>query len=234
MLFNSYVFIFVFLPVVLGVYGLLRRYPGRTRPVSWIRITKYKPKRLEIDRLIKPYEVWKYEPRTVFLGTSSIHQAVDPSVLDRTHYAASVQRVHSRQLARSEYFAPATVCRPESDFAAVFVELFLYNFLGQGQERPPKSLREYIQNTVALFVSADALLASAQTLWYNVRQNAPTYEIKPRGFFYPPGHIAKGPFGGFPAGIWEHHNTRADGMKLHGQAFESVREFIARWVESVT
>ena len=29
-----------------------------------------KPKRLTIERLIKPYEVWRYQPHTVFLGTS--------------------------------------------------------------------------------------------------------------------------------------------------------------------
>src|SRR5579862_8173902 len=38
-----------------------------------VRITglnAFKPKRVDIDRLVKPYEVWRYQPRTVFLGTS--------------------------------------------------------------------------------------------------------------------------------------------------------------------
>ena len=35
-----------------------------------------KPKRVDIDRLIKPYEVWRYQPRTVFMGTSRINEFV--------------------------------------------------------------------------------------------------------------------------------------------------------------
>ena len=50
-------------------------------------INALKPKRLDIDRLIKPYEVWRYQPRTIFLGTSRAHQSLDPSVLDGTRFA---------------------------------------------------------------------------------------------------------------------------------------------------
>src|SRR5262245_60037338 len=50
-------------------------------------INEIKPKRLNIDRLIKPYEVWRYQPRTIFLGTSRAHQSLDPSVLDGTRFA---------------------------------------------------------------------------------------------------------------------------------------------------
>ena len=44
--------------------------------ITWEGVNALKPKRLDIDRLIKPYEVWRYQPRTVFLGTSRIHQAI--------------------------------------------------------------------------------------------------------------------------------------------------------------
>ena len=36
---------------------------------------------------IKPYEVLRRQPRTVFLGTSRIHEAFNPAVLDGTPYA---------------------------------------------------------------------------------------------------------------------------------------------------
>ena len=59
-----------------------------------------KPKRIDIDRMIKPYEVWRYQPRTVFLGTSRMHQSMDPAVLDRTRFApaynASIDRKSTR------------------------------------------------------------------------------------------------------------------------------------------
>ena len=50
-------------------------------------INAVKPKRLAIDRLIKPYEVWRYQPRTVFLGTSRFHQSIDPAVLGGTRFS---------------------------------------------------------------------------------------------------------------------------------------------------
>jgi hypothetical protein len=109
----------------------------------------------------------------------------------------------------------------------VVVELFLYNFLGQGQEHSPKDFKDFLLNTANLFVSADTLWASAQTVSHNLMIKRPAYEIKPGGFFYyPPGHNAKGPFDGYPAGIWKLHETRKDGMKLHQPAFDAVREII--------
>src|SRR6476620_7443087 len=50
-------------------------------------VNALKPKRLDIDRLIKPYEVWRYQPHTVFLGTWRIHQSIDPAALDGTKFA---------------------------------------------------------------------------------------------------------------------------------------------------
>src|SRR5512144_1026210 len=55
-------------------------------------INTQKPKRVDIDRLIKPYEVWRYQPRTVFLGTSRVHQSLDPAVLDGTRFALPTTR----------------------------------------------------------------------------------------------------------------------------------------------
>ena len=46
-----------------------------------------KPKRVDVDRLIKPYEVSRHQPRSVFLGTSRIQQSIDPAVLDGTRFA---------------------------------------------------------------------------------------------------------------------------------------------------
>jgi hypothetical protein len=110
----------------------------------------------------------------------------------------------------------------------VIVELFLYNFLGQGQEHAPKTLTEYARNTVTLFVSVDVFWASIQTLAYNLWTPAPCYEIKPGGYFYyPPGHDSKGPFDGYSAAIWKHHEGRMEGMRLHEPAFDAVREIVS-------
>ena len=40
------------------------------------RINALKPKRTDIDRILKPYEVWRYQPRTTFIGTSRAMQKI--------------------------------------------------------------------------------------------------------------------------------------------------------------
>jgi hypothetical protein len=64
--------------------------------VTWMNA--FKPRRLDIDRMLKPYEVWRNQPKTVFLGTSRIHQSFDPAALDGTRYApaynASIPAAH--------------------------------------------------------------------------------------------------------------------------------------------
>lgn len=188
---------------------------------------EYKPKRVDIDRVIKPYEVWRYQPHTVFLGTSRIHQSIDPAVLDGTGYAPA----YNASIPASSLGLNVAHLRQyvelDPHLKTVFVELFLYNFLGQGQERTRKTLKEFVQSSANLFVSNDALWASVVTFAYNLLIHKPIYEIKSGGYYYyPPGHDATGPFAGFPAGIWPLHETRAAGMELHEPAFESLREIV--------
>jgi hypothetical protein len=195
--------------------------------VSVSRVNVFKPRRVDIDRLIKPYEVWRYQPRTVFLGTSRIHQSLDPAVLDGTRFAlaynASIPAgslgLNISHLKQYLEFDP--------QLRTVVVELFIYNFLGQAQEHPPKDFREYLRNTANLFVSGDTLWAAVQTLGYNLARTRPAFEVTPRGYYYrPPGHDARPSFDGYPAGIWEYHGTRATGFRIHQPAFEAVRALI--------
>src|SRR6478672_5821947 len=112
------------------------------------RFNSVKPKRLNIERLIKPYEVWRYQPRTVFLGTSRMHQSMDPSVLDGTRFApaynasmpAASMDMHAAYLRQYIQLDP--------NLRTVIVELFLPNFIGAppGQEFATRS--EFIRNAV--------------------------------------------------------------------------------------
>jgi hypothetical protein len=56
-------------------------------PLGLQGVNALKPKRINIDRLIKPYEVWRYQPRTILLGTSRVHQSMDPFILSGTGFA---------------------------------------------------------------------------------------------------------------------------------------------------
>ncbi len=96
-----------------------------------------KPKRLDIDRLIKPYEVWRYQPRSVFLGTSRMHQSMDPSVLDGTRFApaynasmpAASMDMHAAYLRQYIQLDP--------NLRTVIVELFLRR--GRSSQPGPNS-----------------------------------------------------------------------------------------------
>src|SRR5271167_4609126 len=101
--------------------------------LSIAHVNRYRPKRLDIDRLIKPYEVWRYQPRTVFLGTSRIHQSIDPAVLDASRFAPAYNAsVPANNLGMNISYLREYI-QLDHNIQNVFVELFLYNFLGQDQ-----------------------------------------------------------------------------------------------------
>jgi len=197
--------------------------------LSWTHINKYKPKRLNIDRLIKPYEVWRYGPKTVFLGTSRIHQSIDPSVLDATHFAPAYNASVPASSLRMNVSHLRQYVKLDPNIRTVVVELFFYNFLRQAEqeERSAETLADYAQNTAGLFISNDVLWHSILTLGFNLVRNQPHYEVKPGGYFsYPPGHDATGPFGAYAAGIWKYHAARHGRMEFYESAFEALTQLV--------
>ena len=190
-------------------------------------INAFKPRRVDIDRIIKPYEVWRYQPRTVILGTSRIHQSMDPAALDGTRFAPAYNASIPASSLGLNISHLQQYLELDPNLRIVVAELFLYNFLGQGQDHPPKDFYEYLRDSLNLFISADTLWASIQTVGYNLTRTRPAFEIGSRGnYSQPPGHNAKPPFDGYAAGIWKYHATRAKGMKLHEPAFDAVRTLI--------
>ena len=190
-------------------------------------INSLKPKRVDIDRTIKPFEVWRYQPRTVFLGTSRIHQSINPETLDDTRFAPA----YNASIPASNLGMNASHLQQykglDRALRTAFFELFLYNFLGQGQDSAPKGRVDVIRDVSALFCTTDAIWDSIATVWHNAMVRRPTYEIKPGGYFYyPPGHDAKGTFAGFPAGIWDLHAKAGGSLKLHEPAFSSFEQLV--------
>ena len=142
-----------------------------------------KPKRVDIDRLIKPYEVWRYQPRTVFLGTSRIYQSIDPAALDGTSMAPAYNASIPASSLGMNISHLQQYIQLDANLHTVFVELFMYNFLGQGQDHGLKTRAEFLANAATLFGSGDTLWAAAATLWQNAVIKKETYEIKPGGYF---------------------------------------------------
>lgn len=163
-------------------------------------VNRYKPKRIDIDRLIKPYEVWLYQPNTIFLGTSRIQQSIDPSLMKGTeYYPAYNASIPAMNLAsNAEYIKK--IIKIDSNLKHVFLELFIFNFLGQGQEIEEFSWLKYLGEFLSLNLSMDSLFASVQTVIDNIsimKKYAPTpHRIASLGYrLYPNNFNPKDTFG---------------------------------------
>lgn len=175
-----------------------------------------KPKRKDIDRIVKPLEVWLRQPRTLFLGTSRTHQSVDPAELAGTRFAPAYNAaVPNGSLAlNTSYLRFYADINLRLEY--VFVELFLYHFLVPVQpvDPPPQDplpderfgYRDLGEKAVSLLFSADALFDAVQTLAFNLGDAPREPQVMPGGYYrYPPGHDARTQFSGFPQFIWTLH-----------------------------
>lgn len=231
--FMAWLCIFLFVTGVIDPYGI--------SPFALeIRgLNAYKPKRKDIDRTLKPFEVWKKAPRTLFLGTSRIHQAMDPAVLDSTPLAPAYNAAipaSSLQLnvAHLEKYLKLS---PEID--TVFAELLIYNFI---EEHPVVNRQNprlaFAEDAAALMLSSDTWWAGLQTVYYNSGVGKPCPEIRsggdieyPERRVYSEGNNFYGNFLTYPTaqGIWAFHHLhiRASGrMELQEASFEAVSEMV--------
>jgi hypothetical protein len=148
-------------------------------------INALKPKRLAIDRIVKPYEVWRYQPRTIFLGSSRLHQSLDPAVLDGTRFAPAYNAAIPNGSMQASADDLERYVRLDPNLRTVIVEVWPHTFLGGAQDRRPKTgvetWSELATNAVVLLGSADTLWDSWVTLAHNALRGPRTNEILPGG-----------------------------------------------------
>jgi hypothetical protein len=190
-------------------------------------INTLKPKRVDIDRLIKPYEVWRYQPRTIFLGTSRAHQSLDPSVLDGTRFAPA----YNASMPAGSMEMNAAYLRQyvglDRNLHTVIIELFLPSFIGVASGLRVGTSSEFASNTVTLFASANTLWDSIATVAYNAASGRPTFQIEPRGYLYrPPGRETQGPFDRFASYIWSSQVSEPDKATFSEAAFDAILDII--------
>lgn len=150
------------------------------------RLNRLKPSRINIDRLIKPYEVWRYQPSSIFLGTSRIHQAIDPRVLNGTRYAPGYNASIPANTLDENAAHIEQYLNLDPHLKFVFIELFLYNFILGGREETPKTELAAFESVAALQFSTAALFDSLATLQFNrVGREIGPY-IAPEGYWVRP------------------------------------------------
>lgn len=158
----------------LGIVWTIDPYGVSPLPAAWKPLGDYKPKRRNIDRLIKPYEVWWHKPRTVFLGSSRVLESIDPSALDGTRFAPAYNASVPANMLSLDAARIAQYIRLNRHLKVVVMELFFWNFIYWQPDAPEYGLYEFIENSAALHVSM-------QTLWDSVLTIKAVLASKERG-----------------------------------------------------
>jgi hypothetical protein len=190
-------------------------------------INALKLKRIDMDRLIKPYEVWRYQPRTVFLGTSRVNQSMDPSVLEESRFAPA----YNASMPAGSMDMHAAYLRQyvqlDRNLRTVIVELFLPNFIGRPIGAEPGTWSEFVGNAVTLFASADTLWDSISTLAYNALSGRPIRRIEPGGYLYFPNRgDPQTSFESFAPYMWSSQASDPDKATFNQAAFDAASEII--------
>jgi hypothetical protein len=190
-------------------------------------VNALKPKRIDIDRLVKPYEVWRYQPRTVFLGTSRIHQSINPAILDGSRFAPAYNAAIPGAAMDMNAERLRQYLRLDRNLHTVIVELFLPNIVAGPINPAADSWFEFIGNAVTLFASASTLWDSVATLAYNALSGRAISQIEPSGYLYHPNRgDPQTSFESFASYIWSTQVHEPDRASFNQSAFDSVRAII--------
>lgn len=212
--------------VVLGLIWLVDPYGISPFKLAVPGFNEIKPARLDIDRQLKPIEVWMKQPKTVFLGTSRIHESMDPAVLDGTamapaYNAAIPASVYAENLAHLElYFQLAP------GIENVILEAFPYQLIVPQHDVPARRISTTLGDAASMTFSWSAIDASLKTLSANRRPEDAGAWVAPGGYWIPAARF-EGSFTkeDFIRNILEGHLARGD-MPLEPSAFKALQEII--------
>lgn len=163
--------IIIFFGILFGFIWMVDPYGVSPIHINIPTINLYKPERAHIDRLIKPYEVWRYQPKTIFMGTSRIHQSMDPAIFDGTEYAPAYNAAIPASTLAENLAHIEQYIKLDPHIKHIFIELFLYNFVQELNEPLPKTWKEFFNNVVSLQFSSSAFLNSIRTVFANRNEN---------------------------------------------------------------
>ena len=163
--------------------------------ISPIRIAiagfnEWKPLRQDFDRIVKPYDVRRSHPITIFIGSSRIKQTIDPKLLAGTPFApaynAGINGSADYEELNSylQYYISA-----DKNLRHVFIEAFASAmFSAEQSPRMVTSLKpmirfgleDYIADFGSVFFSLSGLNSSIRTAWLN-RRRARDHWVLPGG-----------------------------------------------------
>jgi len=140
----------------------------------------WKPLREQYDWIVRCFDVNRYQPSTIIMGSSRIKQTVNPELLDGTAFAPAYNGAFNgsadfREIRSYLHY----YLRTDKNLRHVFIEVFpTASLTGTRVVRTPNDLSDLI----AIFFSASGLSTSIRTVRLNLgeRTGAPTVDT--RGF----------------------------------------------------
>lgn len=132
-------------------------------------LNQFKPIRINIDRQIKPVEVLLKRPKTIFLGTSRIHQSIDPSHIRNSNLWPAYNAAIPANELGEDRARLALYANYNTALKHVVLEAFIYNALRPVQHVDDLTIAYALNNALALAFSWNAVQASIETLLYNHR-----------------------------------------------------------------
>lgn len=133
-------------------------------------VNLHKPMRAGFDRLVKPYDVARKTPRTLFMGSSLVKQSIDPAQLNSLSlspaYNAGVDNGANLQETKRllEHFVTV-----DPQLRNVYIELFLTTILqiNAASPHPPVDPLQLQQDRLLALISGTAFQYSISTLKAN-------------------------------------------------------------------
>jgi hypothetical protein len=163
--------------------------------ISPIRIAiagfnEWKPLREDYDRIVKPYDVRRTHPKTIFIGSSRIKQTIDPKLLAGTEFApaynAGINGSADYEELNSylQYYISA-----DKQLRHVFIEAFasaMFSVEPRSRRGTPLKpmmqlgLKEYVADFGSVFFSVNGLNSSIRSAWLN-RRSGRDHWVLPAG-----------------------------------------------------
>ena len=144
-----------------------------------------KPLRAQHDRVIKPYDVWRMRPRTIFIGASTVKQSIDPAQLEsagfRPAYNGGMDNGADFEEIRRfvRYYIEAD---PQLKFLRI--EVFLPGLAIWARAHDPQppitdTASQVVKDGIAALFSASAIGFSVETIFQNkIRKPQPAVSVR--------------------------------------------------------
>jgi hypothetical protein len=130
-----------------------------------------KPLRQDYDRIVKRHDVWRNQPRTIFMGSSRVKQTIDPTLITTTGFAPAYNGAMNGS---AEYGEIGSYLRyyiqVDKNLRHVFIEAFATSLLATGTGPMTEFSRaDDIADFASVFFTIDGLSSAVRTVWLNGR-----------------------------------------------------------------